>query len=437
MLTKQSAKLIGAFVALFATGLWLGNILFYTASFVPLFVLLFALLFEPTKTVSVRLVGDVPEAFWVGEVLHLTYEVTVHDGLGMVSCTQQPPREFEFVSGNNLRVFWKGLHQKTYVISYKIRCTKAGTYVMEKPKWESQHILGLRMGHEGSGGESFEVVVKSPIRNAKVGQRVRTLAESPYQITSAAKIGVTGTDFKEVRDYVYGDPIAAVNWKATAARASRGINWPLVNDYEVEGKKAVWIFVDGSTMMRVGTNVANAFEYARQAAQVVGYFFLSRGHKVGMYMYNSNSIPIYPDVGKRQFYRLTQTLLSAQMMPGTEGFIGAVHKCAWYLNMYKPFTVVITKFDQASIGSLIEGLQMVIGIGSRHRRRFPLLVVNVNGYDIIPTNSAYDRNSITMMRWQNRPIHARLKRLGVSLLDWNPKKETFDAVLLKTVRMRL
>ena len=78
------------------------------------------------------------------------------------------------------------------------------------------------------------------------------------------------------------------------------------------------------------------------------------------------------------------------------------------------------------------------------RRRVPqaicagdLLVVNVNGYEIIPTNSAYDGNSVTMMRWLNRPIRSRLKRLGVSLLDWNPKKETFDAVLLKTVRMRL
>lgn len=437
MLTKQSAKLIGAFVALFAAGLWMGNIIFYTASFVPLFVLLFALLLEPAKKVSISLIGEVPEAFWVGEVLELNYEITLHDGLGMVACNQEPPREFEFVSGNNLRVFWKGLRQKTYRMSYGIRCTKAGTYVMESPRWESQHILGLRQGHEGSSDESFEIVVKSPIRNAKVGQRVRTLAESPYQLTSAAKIGVVGTDFKEVRDYVFGDPMATVNWKATAARASRGINWPLVNDYEVEGKKAVWIFVDGSTMMQVGTNVANAFEYARQAAQVVGYFFLSRGHKVGMYMYNSDSIPIYPDVGKKQFYHITETLLSAQTMPGTEGFIGAVTKCAWYLNMYRPFTVVITKFDTASIGPLIEGLQMVIGIASRHRKRFPLLVVNVNGYEIIPANSNYDENSITMMRWLNRPIHSKLKKLGVSLLNWNPNKETFDAVLLKTVRMRL
>jgi len=309
MLTKQSARLIGAFIALFTAGLWLGNIIFYAASFVPLFVLLFALLFESPRSVSIRLADEVGDAFWVGEVIELTFEVTINDGLGLVVCTQTPPREFEYVSGNNLKVYWKGLRHKTYLMSYRFRCSKAGTYIITRPKWESQHILGLRQGHAGTDGNDFEIVVKSPIRNAKVGQRVRTLAESPYQLTSAAKIGVVGTDFKEVRDYVYGDPIGSVNWKATAARASRGIEWPLVNDYEVEGKKAVWVFVDGSRLMQVGTNVANAFEYARQAAQVVSYFFLSRGHKVGMYMYNTDKAPVYPDIGKKQFFRLTQTLL--------------------------------------------------------------------------------------------------------------------------------
>ena len=437
MLTKQSARLIGAFVALFAAGLWGGNVIFYAASFVPLFVLLFGLLLEPSRGVSISLKSSTGEAFWVGEVLELTFIVTIHDGIGMVVCTHTPPREFEFVSGNNLRVFWKGLRRKTFILSYKFRCSKAGAYTISRPKWESQHILGLRQGHQGEDGQEFEIVVKSPIRNAKVGQRVRTLAESPYQITSAAKIGVTGTDFKEVRDYVSGDPIGSVNWKATAARASRGIDWPLVNDYEVEGKKAVWVFVDGSQLMQVGTNVANAFEYARQAALVVSYFFLSRGHKVGMYMYNSNSAPVYPDVGKRQFFRLTQTLLAARMTAGTEGLIGAVRSCAWYLNVYKPFTVVITKFDSVSLNPLVEGLHMIIGIGSRHRRKLPVLAVNVSGYDIIPHTDRYDNNSLAMMQWLNQPVRAKLKRLGVSLLDWNPRKDTFDKVLLKTMRMRL
>jgi len=404
---------------------------------VPLFVLLFALLLEPSRSVTIKLKSDTAEAFWVGEVLELSFVVTIHDGLGMVVCTQTPPAEFAFVSGNNLRVFWKGFKRKTVTMSYKFKCSKAGTYTISRPRWESQHIMGLRQGHQGADGEEFEIVVKSPIRNAKVGQRIRTLAESPQSSTSAAKIGVTGTDFKEVRDYVYGDPIASVNWKATAARSSKGIDWPLMNEYEVEGKKAVWVFVDGSRMMQVGTNVANAFEYARQAAQVVSYFFLSRGHKVGMYMYNSDSNPIYPDVGKKQFFHITQTLLSAKMMAGTEGLIGGVRSCAWYLNMYKPFTVVITKFDTASIGPLIEGLQMIIGIASRLRRRLPMLVVNVSGYDIIPATSRYDRNSVTMMQWLNKPVRAKLRRLGVSVLDWNPAKDTFDKVLLKTMRMRL
>ena len=130
MLTKQSAKLIGAFVALFATGLWLGSVIFYAASFVPLFVMLFALLFEPARNVSIKVKSELGNAFWVGEVLELSFEITIYDGLGTVICTQEPPREFEFVDGNNLRIAWKGFRRKTYIMSYKFKCSKAGTYIV-------------------------------------------------------------------------------------------------------------------------------------------------------------------------------------------------------------------------------------------------------------------------------------------------------------------
>jgi len=81
----------------------------------------------------------------------------------------------------------------------------------------------------------------------------------PFPINDMAKIGVATTDFREIRNYVYGDPIKNINWKATA-RSSSPEMWPLTNEYEVEGKKTVWLFLDTAGELEIGTNINNAFD---------------------------------------------------------------------------------------------------------------------------------------------------------------------------------
>ena len=98
------------------------------------------------------------------------------------------------------------------------------------------------------------------------------MATSPFPVIDVAKIGVATTDFREIRNYVYGDPVKNINWKATA-RCTSPQAWPLTNEYEVEGKKTVWIFQDASRFLEVGTDIENAFEYCLEAANSVDLLF--------------------------------------------------------------------------------------------------------------------------------------------------------------------
>ena len=76
-----------------------------------------------------------------------------------------------------------------------------------------------------------------------------------------------------------------MNWKATAKREGTMNSIPFVNDFEKEGRKTVWLFLDAREWMRTGSTVENAFEYAIQATLGVSSY-LSRNCGVGVSFYN-------------------------------------------------------------------------------------------------------------------------------------------------------
>lgn len=172
--------------------------------------------------------------------------------------------------------------------------------------------LGLTQTRQGTLGEPIELLVQPKILNLRRIRGVPGIATSPFPVIDIAKIGVATTDFQEIRSYVHGDPVKNINWKATARKAAQGQLWPLVNEYEVEGKKAVWLFLDASSVLEVGTDIENAFEYCLEAANGVAYYFTDRGYRVGMYIYNDGNRLLYPDTGKKQFLRISWELIKLE-----------------------------------------------------------------------------------------------------------------------------
>jgi hypothetical protein len=72
----------------------------------------------------------------------------------------------------------------------------------------------------------------------------------------------------------------------------------------------------------------------------------------------------------------------------------------------------------------------------RNRRKLPVMVVSVSGYNLMHKYEKYDENTRLLMQLGTRPKIKELQRLGVSVLDWNPHKENFNIALLRQVRTR-
>src|SRR5439155_1125748 len=89
-----------------------------------------------------------------------------------------------------------------------------------------------------------------------------------------------GTEFWGVREYVAGDEVRRINWKASA-RLER----LFTNEYEGERSGDVVIVVDARRESSVGTEADNPVEHAVRAALGIADRVLATKNRVGLIVY--------------------------------------------------------------------------------------------------------------------------------------------------------
>ncbi len=265
-------------------------------------------------------------------------------GLGIVRVRHNLPEYFELVKGSNLRevvVFGRRLVK----LSYTAKATKRGLYRLKEVEYEVESFSQAFV-KRGKANSSVIVEVKHKVPRVRKVREIRGRARSPMPGIDIAKIGVPGTDFREIREYQPGDSIKFVNWKATARKGKL-----MVNQYEVEGKKAVWIFVDANPYMLHGTSVKNYLESAIEVANALAYHYTSAGHKVGLYIVGDRRM-LHPDVGSRQFRRISKALLEVE--GGEESIEDAVESCKKMLMLYSPLLIIVTRAERAKLDRILK-----------------------------------------------------------------------------------
>lgn len=338
------------------------------------------------------------------------------------------------MDGNNFKVFWKGIGEKTFTFSYRIKFTKRGSFTIPETMWESRHPLGLRQTRHGSCGAPFELSVRPKILNLRRIREKYTRTPFPIPLRSIAKIGASSTDFREIREYVFGDPLKSINWKATA-RLSSGIRaHPLVNEYEKEGQQTVWMMLNASQDLEAGSSIENVFEYVVTAANAISSYFLNRGYRFGVYVYNNRNEFFYPTTGKKQLYKLNKTFTRLRTFPNQEGLEKAVEKCKRFILEYDPLCVIVTCLHRDLPEDVMEGVKKLIAIRKGRRQKLPIMLVDVVPYDLITLKREFDENAAVALYLRNRPLVRKLRAMGISVLEWNPKIGGLSTVLLKQVK---
>ena len=423
MRPNQALKaLLWAALLVLIVGLLSGNSVL-VALMSPIMALgVLGLLITPPQVRSV-VRRSLPTMVWTDEELEIELVIDVEGGFGMVSVHDPLPEEFELSQGTNYLVFWVW-KRGTTTKRYSVICRKRGEYHIQPSQWRSWHGLFLRSDRAGRADNPMSTLVMPKPAAVPYGRVTKEQSRLPSAGSTLTKIGIETTDFRELRQYAPGDPLKSINWKATARRLSAGQVLPVTNQYESEGRRAVWIFADASTAMMVGDNLRNPLELCLRLTMGAARYFLRRGTRVGLFAFGADAPIIYPESGNRQLIRISNTIARLTPAPSTDGLLGAVQRVGGSLVKDAPLSVVFTRLDMPDPETLKAGVRRLAIAGLRSRRRTPPIIVGIGGYHWIQTHDWYERNAASLLYLATRPLVKALHADGARVLEWRPNYES-------------
>jgi uncharacterized protein (DUF58 family) len=377
---------------------------------------------------------------WTGDVVALSREIRAGGGIGIIAVDDDLPGHFRLEEGNDFHVFAKGFGPFYAKVDYSVCCTKRGAYHPEAGRVEAVHFSGLEQTWLGSCEREMEFVVRPRPSSLRRLRDPRVTARIPMPLGALHPIGVTTTDFREIREYREGDQFRHINWKATAKREGTMNCIPFVNDFEKEGRKTVWLFLDAREWMRTGSTIENAFECAVQATLGISQFYLTRNCCVGVSFYNCRA-EILPDSGKRQSFRIARQLITVETVAarcGTDREVAlaeAVESIRGHLHGISPFFIVVTMIGKENAADLVEGIRAMWQYSLRDTRP-QIMVLHVQGYELALTGES-EKPGAALVDLETAPLVRVVRKAGAFVIPWNPVSQSLMRVMTVGVKKRI
>ena len=89
-----------------------------------------------------------------------------------------------------------------------------------------------------------------------------------------------GRDFEALRDYLEGDDLRDVGWKASARRGAL-----ITKQYQAERSQAVWLLLDAGRLLQARVGGYTKLDYATATALAMSQLALASGDRVGLLAY--------------------------------------------------------------------------------------------------------------------------------------------------------
>jgi len=135
--------------------------------------------------------------------------------------------------------------------------------------------------------------------------RSRHLVEDLFAGRSVSVFKGRGIEFEEVRAYVPGDEVRAIDWNVTARLGS-----PFVKRFVEERELTVMLVVDVSRSMRFGTAGVEKRELAAELCAVLGFAAVSNNDRVGLVLVGDKVEHFVPPArGRTHLLRLLRDVL--------------------------------------------------------------------------------------------------------------------------------
>jgi uncharacterized protein (DUF58 family) len=219
--------------------------------------------------------------------------------------------------------------------------------------------------------------------------------------SEVARVKGEGVEYADIRDFVPGDRVRSINWRASARR--QGL---VVNERHPERNTDVVLFLDSFADVRAGGR--SVLEEAVRAAAALGARYLERRDRVGLVGFGGVLRWLQPGMGASQRYRLIETMIETGVEP-----------------TYTWRDVNLIPRRTLPPASLVLGLtplvdpRFVAALEDLRARRFDVAVVEVDPVPLVePGRTEADRIAYRLWRLEREVVRGRLAALGIGVATW-------------------
>jgi len=180
-------------------------------------------------------------------------------------------------------------------LQYGVRPVERGEYVFGKLNCYTTTIIGAIRRRYVFDNEQMVKVYPSFIQMKKFDFLAIDNRLSQIGLKKIRRIGHT-MEFEQIKEYVHGDDVRTVNWKATAKRAQL-----MVNQYQDEKMQPIYSIIDTSRTMKMPFNELKLVDYAINSALAFSNVALKKGDKVGLVDFSNKIGSFLPAVAKKTY----------------------------------------------------------------------------------------------------------------------------------------
>jgi uncharacterized protein (DUF58 family) len=245
-----------------------------------------------------------------------------------------------------------------------------------------------------------------------------------YGIKKIRRIGHT-MEFEQIKEYIQGDDLRTLNWKATAKKNSL-----MVNQFQDEKSQSVYMAIDKGRVMQMPFDGLSLLDYAINSSLVLSNVILKKQDKAGIFSFSKKvENRVVAEKRGSQMQKILETLYNIK----TDFFESDYSRL--YVDIKKNINqrsliILYTNFE--TMDGLNRQMPYLKGIAKSH-----LLVVvffsNTELNSIINKKTEtiqeiYDKVIAEKFMFEKRLIANELKKYGIHSVLTQPENLTLDAI---------
>jgi uncharacterized protein (DUF58 family) len=234
-----------------------------------------------------------------------------------------------------------------------------------------------------------------------VGQLFSAVELQASSGNEVARVAGDGIEYADLRDFVPGDRVRSINWRASARRSRL-----VVNERHPERNTDVVLLVD--SFVDLALDDRSTLDDAVRAAAMLAERFLARRDRVGLVGFGGAMRWLRPGMGATQRYRLVETLLETRVEATYA--VRDVNLVPARILPPKALVVALTPLVDPRFGAAVEDLRA---------RRFDLVVVEIDPAGLAPRGGGrVDALAFRLWLLEREVLRTRLERVGVAVARW-------------------